>query len=536
MCSGKQLISGAVFSSPHGEGKLTSLSPGTAFISELLYEDDDDGTEEDDLSLDWLYDLLGLSDPCDPNPCDNKGVCEVDGGSFKCVCPEPYRGKKCHRVKKVCKRHRCLHGECVITSTPPYYACICRVPYKPPDCKISSPCDPDPCLNGGTCVKDTSTTSFHCECPANFTGQFCEVSPDDCYEANGESYRGFVSETEQGDICLPWNAYFIIVKDNNPLHEYSGDNGLGTHNYCRNPDEDSRPWCYVRDKNKLMWDYCDTRKCPRMVNVTDKKIIVKPPEGDFSTCGEQSSISPRILGGRKALPGAYPWQASFQVREKGSFEKFSHDCGGILIRSCWVLTAAHCIEEHNDMRVVLGTLNIKREDPNTQALNVVEAIIHEKYRETSSALYNDIALLRLQDVHGHCANETDFVKTACLPDRAFPDGMGCTISGWGATENTHVSSQLLHARVVLISQQRCMGENVYGDVLDDSMLCAGHMKGGVDSCQGDSGGPLTCERDGRHYVYGVVSWGDSCGLRNKPGIYARVTHFLDWISSKLPAL
>lgn len=60
MCSGKQLISGAVFSCPHGEEKLTSLSPGTAFISELLYEDEDDETEEDDLSLDWLYDLLGL--------------------------------------------------------------------------------------------------------------------------------------------------------------------------------------------------------------------------------------------------------------------------------------------------------------------------------------------------------------------------------------------------------------------------------------------------------------------------------------------
>lgn len=41
----------------------------------------------------------------------------------------------CFSVKKVCKRHRCRHGECVITSTPPYYACICRAAYKPPNCR-----------------------------------------------------------------------------------------------------------------------------------------------------------------------------------------------------------------------------------------------------------------------------------------------------------------------------------------------------------------------------------------------------------------
>ena len=45
------------------------------------------------------------------------------------------------------------------------------------------------------------------------------------------------------------------------------------------------------------------------------------------------------------------------------------------------------------------------------------------------------ALLRLSGTNGVCANETQFVKTACLPDVQLPDGMECKISGWGATED-----------------------------------------------------------------------------------------------------
>uniref|UniRef100_A0A4W3IA09 Peptidase S1 domain-containing protein n=1 Tax=Callorhinchus milii TaxID=7868 RepID=A0A4W3IA09_CALMI len=50
---------------------------------------------------------------------------------------------------------------------------------------------------------------------------------------------------------------------------------------------------------------------------------------------------------------------------------------------------------------------------------------------------------------------------------------------------------------------------------------------------GDSGGPLTCERNGQRYLYGIISWGRSCGKVNKPGVYIIIPKYLDWIRAHM---
>ncbi|KAF3851400.1 hypothetical protein F7725_013172 [Dissostichus mawsoni] len=90
------------------------------------------------------------------------------------------------------------------------------------------------------------------------------VFDTECYTANGEDYRGFQNQTSLhgGKACLFWNETF--QHPYNTLKYPNGEGGLGSHNFCRNPDGDVQPWCYIADhEDGIYWRYCDIPTCKR---------------------------------------------------------------------------------------------------------------------------------------------------------------------------------------------------------------------------------------------------------------------------------
>uniref|UniRef100_A0A3Q2XEW4 Suppressor of tumorigenicity 14 protein homolog n=1 Tax=Hippocampus comes TaxID=109280 RepID=A0A3Q2XEW4_HIPCM len=203
----------------------------------------------------------------------------------------------------------------------------------------------------------------------------------------------------------------------------------------------------------------------------------------------------------------------------------------------WLLTAAHCVQDKGSVRyehsradqweALLGQRVLSRTNEWTVRRKVMRIVAHRDFDRLT--FDNDVALMELDSdvpLNQH-------IWPICLPSPShrFPAGQEAWITGWGAGREGGggvAGSILQKAQVRIIDSSLC--NRVMNDEVTDGMMCAGVLKGGVDACQGDSGGPLSVVNpSGRVFLAGVVSWGDGCARRNKPGIYTRVTRYRGWI-------
>lgn len=241
------------------------------------------------------------------------------------------------------------------------------------------------------------------------------------------------------------------------------------------------------------------------------------------TLAQMNSIKPMIVGGTQSLPGEHPYIVSLQDSE-------GHFCGGSLISSNWVLTAAHCVGAgtySGVAQVVIG-LHDQRDMQGAEVFKPVKVLIHKN--NVRLKYHYDFALIQLDGNSSYSPIELNS-KEISIPSLKSSKKIMATVAGWGAIEegNPNLPSVLRHVQVPLVSQNDCNTAKAYDGDIDNTMLCAGYPAGVKDACQADSGGPLVVRENGKDLLIGVVSWGEGCAAPNKYGVYGKVNKALPWI-------
>ncbi|MCL4142265.1 UNVERIFIED_CONTAM: hypothetical protein GTU68_042330 [Idotea baltica] len=242
-------------------------------------------------------------------------------------------------------------------------------------------------------------------------------------------------------------------------------------------------------------------------------------------CGIKTSS--RIIGGQETDINEYPWQGRLGIR-KG---QFYYLCSGTLISPEWLVSAAHCTQDPDSIRVILGDHSINTNEQQSQTIEVIQIINHPDY--SKNRIDNDISLLKLSSP----VTYNQAISSICLPfnyETFEISGEIGTVTGWGKTSSGSTSNVLMEVEVLLSSTEKCRTESNYGYRITDNMICAG--ADGKDSCHGDSGGPLVWENDNlNNFLLGIVSWGNECAQEGYPGVYTKVTNYLTWIKDETGA-
>ncbi|XP_047650784.1 enteropeptidase isoform X1 [Phacochoerus africanus] len=247
-------------------------------------------------------------------------------------------------------------------------------------------------------------------------------------------------------------------------------------------------------------------------------------------CGKKQvarEVSPKIVGGNDSREGAWPWVVAMYYNGQLL-------CGASLVSRDWLVSAAHCVYGRNlepsKWKAILGlhmTSNLTSPQIVTRLIDEIVINPHYNRRRKDS----DIAMMHLE----FKVNYTDYIQPICLPEenQVFPPGRICSIAGWGKVIYQGSPADILQeADVPLLSNEKCQQQMPEYNITEN-MMCAGYEEGGIDSCQGDSGGPLMCLENNRWLLAGVTSFGYQCALPNRPGVYARVPRFTEWIQSFL---
>ncbi|CAL4104373.1 unnamed protein product, partial [Meganyctiphanes norvegica] len=254
-----------------------------------------------------------------------------------------------------------------------------------------------------------------------------------------------------------------------------------------------------------------------MVPIHLRPLVIK---GASCGCGRINKPT-KIVGGQKTEEHEYPWMVAIVKKfTTGSFCRG----GGAKVR--WPLGHANfceqCITFSNvAYQVLVGAHSTVNPADAEKRLNPIRIVEHPKYD------YGVVSTLTMIMVF-LVIYKNDLINCICSSPLSIFKDIFVKLAGGGDQAKV-----LMEVTVTTVNNAYC--EKSYPGEILDTMLCAGG-EGGKDACQGDSGGPLIASAGNHHVIIGVVSWGRGCAMAGYPGVYTRVTEYLDWIDKEVNSI
>ncbi|XP_074955509.1 coagulation factor X-like [Phalacrocorax aristotelis] len=534
-------------------------------------------------TMEFWFNYKGLN-PCSTNPCNNGGVCKIRYYNYFCICPPKFGGDNCEKEKFECwyKNGGCWQY-CRDSSSAFHVVCSCAKGYTlHEDGKRCVQAAPFPCglikarqaleaawlgqkrLRRGLCEQGYDVAKWKESTEGTIRQTELEQSAvgenETLKDAFGESLRmeGDAGQTKVAGDASSWNKTLVDSVTQKPVGDGAAGQEVAIPKHQEAVVGTSRPGRDLAPQSELtqgpvLWNETTVpagRQKERVENTAGQSqtgkgagqnktgavqsvrdalhqssdwgnVSAVPQFGRINISSTSEHNDARIAGGTLCHRGHCPWQVLIRNNKDTGF------CGGSLISSRWVVTAAHCLDLIHPHHVTVGDFDKYQREFKEQKIDVERSWTHPHY--DSSHYNSDIALLYLSsDV---IFNE--YVSPICLPSPSLAtllseEGRIGMVSGWGATHNRGSTLRfLMKVRLPIVNMETCQRST--DRLVTDNMFCAGYGTEAADACKGDSGGPFTVSYHNTWFLLGIVSWGEGCAERGKYGVYTKVSNYIPWI-------